>query len=145
MSRFVRQHGVTRAGMVMAAMVGLVIAAPWLGSSQAAARGWLGVSIRPLTPEVAEGFGLPAPSGALVAGVQEGSPAARAGVRPGDVITEYEGRKVSRPDELPRMVAETPAGRPVPITIVRGGKSVYLIATIAALGGGQHHGLGGLS
>lgn len=145
MSRFVRQHGATRAGMVMAAVVGLVIAAPWLGSSQAAARGWLGVSIRPLTPALAKGFGLRSPGGALVAGVQEGSPAARAGVRAGDVITEYEGRKVSRPDELPRMVADTPAGRPVPITIVRGGKSVYLVATIAVLRGEQHQGLGGSS
>jgi serine protease Do len=65
--------------------------------------------------------------------VQEGSPAARAGVKAGDVITQYDGHKVSRSSELPRMVADTPAGRPVPITIVRGGKPVSLSAKIAAL------------
>ncbi len=104
-----------------------------LAESGHVARGWLGVSIQPLTPELAKGFGLPSPGGALVAGVQDGSPAARAGVKAGDVITEYEGRKVSRSGELPRMVADTPAGRPVPITIVRGGKPVSLVVTIAAL------------
>jgi serine protease Do len=104
-----------------------------LAQSGRVARGWLGVTIQPLTPELAKGFGLPSPSGALVAGVQEDSPAARAGVKTGDVITEYEGRKVSRSGELPRMVAGTPAGRPVSITIVRGGKPVSLIVKIAAL------------
>jgi serine protease Do len=104
-----------------------------LAQSGHVARGWLGVSIQPLTPELAKGFGLPDQSGALVAGVQEGSPAAKAGVKAGDVITEYEGRKVSRSGELPRMVAATPAGRPVPITILRGGKPVSLVATITAL------------
>jgi serine protease Do len=104
-----------------------------LAESGHVARGWLGVTIQPVTAELAKGFGLPDQSGALVASVQEGSPAARAGVKAGDVITQYDGHKVSRSSELPRMVADTPAGRPVPITIVRGGKPVSLSAKIAAL------------
>ncbi|HEY7654342.1 MAG TPA: DegQ family serine endoprotease [Methylomirabilota bacterium] len=104
-----------------------------LAESGHVARGWLGVTIQPVTPELAKGFGLPSPSGALVAGVQEGSPAARAGVKAGDVITQYEGQKVSRSGELPRMVADTPAGRPVSITIVRDGKPVSLTVKIAEL------------
>ena len=116
------------------------------------ARGWLGVSIQPLTPELAKGFGLPAANGALVASVQDGSPAARAGVKAGDVITEYDSRKVGRSSDLPRMVADTPAGRPVSLTVVRDGKPLTLTATIAALkdesrqaaaaGGGEQPSLG---
>jgi serine protease Do len=104
-----------------------------LAQSGHVARGWLGVTIQPLTPELAKGFGLTDQSGALVAGVQEGSPAARAGVKAGDVITQYDGHKVSRSGELSRMVADTPAGRQVPITIVRGEKPVSLDVTIIAL------------
>ena len=104
-----------------------------LAESGHVARGWLGVAIQPVTAELAKGFGLPDQRGALVAGVQEGSPAAHAGVKAGDVITEYEGRKVSRSGELPRMVADTPAGRSVPIKIVRNGKPVSMTVTVAAL------------
>jgi serine protease Do len=104
-----------------------------LAQSGHVARGWLGVTIQPVTEELAKGFGLADRSGALVAGVQEGSPAARAGVKAGDVITQYDGHKVSRSGELSRMVADTPAGRQVPITIVRGEKPVSVDVTIIAL------------
>ncbi len=96
-------------------------------------RGWLGVSIQPVTPELAKGFGLPSAQGALVASVVDGSPAQKAGLKRGDVITEYNGRKVARSEELPRVVAETPIGREVPVTVLRDGKSATLNAKITQL------------
>ena len=96
-------------------------------------RGYLGVSIQPMTPDLARSFGMPEPTGALVSSVVEGSPAAKAGVKAGDVITQYDGRKVGRSDDLPRAVAETPVGRDVPLTVVRDGKTVTLHATVARL------------
>ena len=96
-------------------------------------RGWLGVSIQPVTPELAKSFGLPSAQGALVASVVDGSPAQKAGLKRGDVITEYNGRKVARSEELPRVVAETPIGREVPVTVLRDGKSATLNAKITQL------------
>jgi serine protease Do len=96
-------------------------------------RGYLGVSIQPVTADLARGFGLPEASGALVSSVAEASPAARAGVKPGDVISEYNGRKVARAEDLPRVVAESPIGREVPLTVMRDGKAMSLRATIARL------------
>lgn len=96
-------------------------------------RGYLGVGIQPVTPDLAKGFGLEQSAGALVASVVEGSPAARAGVKAGDIITEYNGRKVARSEDLPRAVAETAVGREVPMTVMRDGKPVTLRATIAKL------------
>ena len=96
-------------------------------------RGWLGVAIQPLTPALAKSFGLPDTHGAVVTAVQDGSPASRAGLRPGDVVTEYNGREVARAEELPRVVAETPVGREVPLTVVRDGKRLTLTPTITRL------------
>ena len=96
-------------------------------------RSWLGVSIQPLTPELAKGFGLSEAKGALVAAVTENSPAMKAGIKAGDVITEYDGRKVAGSDDLPRLVAETPAGREVPVTVLREGKTLRLQARVTKL------------
>src|SRR5215468_1269762 len=68
-------------------------------------RSWLGVAIQPLTPDLAKGLNAGDMKGALVANVTDDSPAAKAGIKAGDVITEYDGHKVSRSDELPRLVA----------------------------------------
>ncbi len=96
-------------------------------------RGWLGVTIQPLTPALAKSLGLPGTRGALVASVREDSPASRAGLKPGDVITMYDGREVARPEELPRAVAATPVGRDVPMTVVRDGKTLTLTPRITQL------------
>ncbi len=100
-------------------------------------RGWLGVTIQPLTPALAKSLGLAGAHGGLVSAVREGSPASRAGLKPGDVITAYNGREVARAEELPRAVAETPAGREVPITVVRDGKTLTLTPTITRLAESQ--------
>src|SRR5512144_2062122 len=69
-------------------------------------RGWLGVAIQPVTPEVAESLALNKPEGALVAAVTDGSPAAKAGVRQGDVVLAFNGTPVTTPRELSRAVAD---------------------------------------
>ena len=85
-------------------------------------RGWLGVRIQDVTDEIAEGLAMDAPSGALVAGVTDNGPAAEAGIEPGDVILEFDGRKVAAMHELPRMVADEPIGKEVEVVVLRKGK-----------------------
>jgi serine protease Do len=104
-----------------------------LADSGHVVRGWLGVAIQPVTPDLAKSFNLPAPSGALVSSVMDNSPAMAAGVKQGDIITEYDGRKVARADDLPKAVADTPVGRQVPLGIVRDGKPMTLKVTVAQL------------
>jgi serine protease Do len=97
-------------------------------------RGWLGVSIQPMTPELAKSFGLTGPEGgALVASVMEGSPAEKAGVKPGDVIVKYDGKAVDGPRKLSALVANTEIGKAVELSIVRDGKVQPLRVTIGNL------------
>jgi serine protease Do len=96
-------------------------------------RGWLGVEIQEVTPDLAKSFGLSVPSGALIAGVESDGPAAKAGIERGDIITRFNGETVHDEHELPEMVAATPIGKEVPIEVIRNGKHVKLNATIAQL------------
>src|SRR6266849_16324 len=96
-------------------------------------RGYLGVAIQRMTSALAKSFNLRDAHGALVASVADGGPAKEAGLRPGDVIVEYDGHTIGRSDELPRLVAETPVGRDVALTMVRDGKTLTLRARIAKL------------
>ena len=82
-------------------------------------RGWLGVSIQPLTPELAKSFGLKEPKGVLIADVVQDSPAEKAGLAAGDIITEFGGKKVDSPQELQKVVAATGPGKAVPIAVWR--------------------------
>jgi serine protease Do len=85
------------------------------------ARGWLGVRIQSVTPEIAESLGLPGSEGALVASVTPGGPAATGTIEAGDVILEFDGKKIDRMRNLPRIVAETPIGREVAVELWRRG------------------------
>jgi serine protease Do len=96
-------------------------------------RGWLGVEIQEVTPDLAKSFGLSMPNGALVAGVESDGPAAKAGIERGDIITKFNGETVHDEHELPEMVAATSIGRQVPVEVIRNGKHVKLNATIAQL------------
>ncbi|KAA0688625.1 DegQ family serine endoprotease [Azospirillum brasilense] len=96
-------------------------------------RGWLGVKIQEMSPEIAESVGLSQPKGALVAEVTPDSPAAKAGVRQGDVILAYGGKPVNTLRDLTRWVADTKAGDSVDMTVVRKGKETTLTAHIAPL------------
>src|SRR3546814_4154046 len=82
-------------------------------------RGWLGVRSQNVTDELAEGLRLDRPRGALVAAVTEGGPAQDAGIEQGDVILEFDGREVPEMRRLPAMVAETPVGATVDVTVWR--------------------------
>jgi len=86
-------------------------------------RGWLGVSIQPLTPELAKQFNLEKEyGGALVGDVIENSPAEKAGIIRGDVIIEYNGKKVDEPYNLRNTVANTPPGEIAELKVIRNGK-----------------------
>jgi len=82
-------------------------------------RGWLGVSIQELTPELAKGFGLKEPRGVLIADVVKDSPADRAGLTSGDVLIEFDNKKVDSPQDLQKVVAATAPGKGVPVKVWR--------------------------
>jgi serine protease Do len=100
-----------------------------LKASGRVARGWLGVRIQTVTEEIAESLGLPDSEGALVAGVTPGGPAAKSDIQPGDVILEFDGKKIDRMRNLPRIVAETPIGRDATVSLWRKGerKTVHVV------------------
>jgi serine protease Do len=82
-------------------------------------RGWLGVSIQPLTPELAKGFGLKEPRGVLISDVVQDSPAEKAGIVAGDIVTEFDKKKVDSPQDLQKAVALTSPGTGVPVKVWR--------------------------
>lgn len=92
-------------------------------------RGWLGVKIQDLTPDMAEAMGLAEATGAMVTDVPEG-PARDAGMLPGDVITSFDGAPVKDTRELVRRVADAPVGEAVRVTVMREGKSETLLVTL---------------
>ncbi len=96
-------------------------------------RGWLGVSIQPVTSEIAKQFGLKEEKGALVGDVTEGSPAEKAGIQRGDVIIEYDGKEVPDPTALRNMVAGTSPHQMVAIKIQREGKLKTVNSAIGEL------------
>ncbi len=98
-----------------------------------ARRGWLGVRIQQVTPDIAESLGLSTPSGAMVAGVNEGGPADKAKLRNGDIVLKFNGQEVKEMRNLPRIVADTPIGQSVPVVVWRDGKEVTLTATVGEL------------
>ena len=85
-------------------------------------RGWLGVRIQQVTEEIAESLGIKPPHGALIAGVDDKGPAKPAGIEPGDVIVKFDGHDIKEMRDLPKIVAETPVGKDVEVTIIRKGK-----------------------
>jgi serine protease Do len=96
-------------------------------------RGWLGVEIQEVTPDLAQSFNLPKPEGALVAGVQKGGPAEKAGLKRGDIIIKFNGTPVQDEHQLPELVAQTEIGKTVPVEVIRNGKRITLHAKIAEL------------
>ncbi len=93
-------------------------------------RGWLGVVIQDLTPELAAGFGVKEDAGVLVSEVMKDGPAAGAGLRPGDIIGEFNGVPVKDVTDLQKRVAAVEPGRAVPMTVTRDRKAVPLTVTV---------------
>ena len=106
---------------------------PELEEHGSVTRGWLGVSIQKVTPELASSLGLTDSRGALVAEVTSGSPAAKGGMERGDVIVGFNGKKVDESSALPRLVAETAVGKTVPVEVMRNGKTKTLSVTVARM------------
>lgn len=96
-------------------------------------RGWLGVSVQPVTPELAKQFNLKEEKGALVGDVVEDSPAEKAGIQRGDVIVEYDGKEFDEPSNLRNMVANTPPNKEVTIKLMHDGKPETVKVAIAEL------------
>ncbi len=96
-------------------------------------RGWIGVRIQQVTPDIAEGLGLAGATGALVAEVTPGGPAARAGIRNGDIVTGFDGKPVPDSRTLPRVVADTPVGKAVKVDILRNRKKQTVTVVLARL------------
>jgi serine protease Do len=106
---------------------------PQLKEKGKVTRGWLGVLIQKVTPEIAESLSLPESRGALVADVVKDGPAAGAGLKVGDVIVEFDGRPVRESNELPLMVAREPIGKEVTVKVLRDKETKEFKVTIAEL------------
>ncbi len=98
-----------------------------------AKRGWLGIKIQEVTPDIAESVGLPKASGAMIDGIDDGGPAQQAHLRNGDIILEFDNQTVKDMHSLPRLVAATEAGKHVAITVWRDGKLQHLQAVLREL------------
>ena len=96
-------------------------------------RGWLGVRIQEVTKEIADVEKLKKPQGALVASVGENSPADKAGVKAGDIILEFDGKKIDTMRKLPKVVANTKVGKSVQLKIWRNKKSIIKKLTLGRL------------
>lgn len=106
---------------------------PQLEAKGHVTRGWLGVSIQPVTPELAKAMQLPKEEGALVAQVLPDSPAQKAGLQAGDVIVEYDGHAIAKAEDLPRLVAGTPVEQTATMKVLRDGKPLTVTARIAEM------------
>lgn len=96
-------------------------------------RGWLGVHIQSVTPDIAEGLSLGKPRGALISSVNSDGPAAAAGIQQGDVILNFDGKDIPDMHRLPLIVAETDVDKTVPVTVFRKGQEVKLNVKVAEL------------
>jgi serine protease Do len=94
-------------------------------------RGWLGVSIQDLTPELAEYYGVKDGKGALVGEVFKGDPADKAGIKPKDIIVEVNGKKIVDSRDLSRLIADVSVGKKIKMKIIRNGKKKILYPVIA--------------
>jgi serine protease Do len=106
-----------------------------LRTSGQVTRGWLGVAVQQMTPELAESFGLKQESGALVSEVIKDSPAEKAGIKHGDVILSFNGQEIKDMHDLPRLVAATPVNQRAKLQILRDGKTSNFDITIAKMAG----------
>jgi serine protease Do len=96
-------------------------------------RGWLGVRIQPVTDDVAASLGLDQAKGALVSGIIEKGPIKSGEIKPGDVILRFSGQAINEMRDLPRIVAESPVGEAVDVTILRDGKEQTVKVTLGRL------------
>jgi serine protease Do len=100
-------------------------------------RGWIGVSVQTITPEIAKSLGLKDTNGALVGEVVPGGPADSAGIKSGDIIASFDGKEIRKMSDLPFIVAETPVGKTVQVKVLRAAKEITLNVKVAEMPGGR--------
>jgi serine protease Do len=96
-------------------------------------RGWLGVIVQTVTPELADTFGLEEKKGALVADIDGDGPAAQAGIQKGDIIVAFDGEEIEEMSDLPLVVAQTAVGKKVTVVLLRNGKKISKSVTVGEL------------
>jgi serine protease Do len=96
-------------------------------------RGWIGIRIQQVSDDIAQSVGLNKPQGALIAGMTDGGPAAKAGVQNGDVVLTFDGRPVADNRALPRMVADAQVGKTYNLEVLRKGQHKVLPITVQKL------------
>ncbi len=106
-------------------------------------RGWLGVRIQDVTPDIAESLGLDKPRGALVSSVVPDSPAITADIKAGDIILSFNGHDIPTSRALPRLVAESEVGAKAAVTLWRGGKTIDTAVTLGELEKAEKEGKSG--
>ena len=99
-------------------------------ASGSVTRGWVGVEVQELTPELAESFKYPMSGGALIAGVMRGSPADRGGVRPGDVLLEVDGKKVKDASGMLQLIAALVPGQQATLKVYRSGGEREVVVNV---------------
>jgi serine protease DegQ len=99
-------------------------------SHGAVTRGWVGIEVQEITPEIAESFALKSTAGALIAGVLRGGPADRAGIRPGDILVAVGGKPVTDSSSLLNLIAALPPGKVVQLRLMREQTEMQLMVTI---------------
>ncbi len=100
-------------------------------------RGWFGVKIQSVTDDIAESMAMGKARGALIADVTKTGPAEKAGIEPGDVVIEFNGKPVNAMRDLPRIVADTEIGKKVPVKVFRKGKELEIMAEVGRLEDGE--------
>ncbi len=118
---------------------------PQLKEKGRVSRGWIGVSVQTMTPEIAQALGLKEPQGVLVGEVVPGGPASAAGIKRGDVIVSFDGKEIKKVADLPLLVAETPAGKKIDVKVIRDSKELPLTVTVAEMPTGKIPAAGQLS
>ena len=124
---FSRSGGSMGIGFAIPANMVKVVVASAQGGGDAVRRPWLGARLQAVTPEIAETLGLRRPGGALVAGVTEGSPAARAGLRTGDLIAAVDDFAVDDPNAFEYRLATKPIGGTAQLRIIRAGRTLTVV------------------
>ncbi len=109
---------------------------PQLRDKGKVTRGWIGVSVQTVTPEIAQALGLKETHGSLVGEVVAGGPADAAGIKRGDVIVSFDGKDIKRIGDLPLLVAETPAGKTVTLKIIRNSREQTVTVKVAEIPAG---------
>jgi S1-C subfamily serine protease len=96
----------------------------------AVTRGWVGIEVQDIVPEIADSFGLSSTEGALIAGVLRGGPADRAGIRPGDVLIAVNGMRVTDSTSLLKLIADLEPGKTAPLTLLRQNKEMRVQVSV---------------